>query len=283
MRSDPPRVSVLVRARNDAMFIGRTLEGIFSQSVKPFEVLVCDDGSTDSTRDIASRFPVRFVERPGGPYKPGRTLNLLVREAKGDIVVFNNSDAIPLDGSWLAALVEPLLGGRFVFSFANQLPRPDATALVRKDSERAFGDGKVQATWRFFFSLASSATWRSNLLEVPFDEEIAYSEDVEWTWRNSRRAGNPVRLAYCPLARVEHSHNYTLRGLARRFRGEGAADRAIFGGSPSLARELASAFRETLRDFAYLAPRPKSWHEALSSPVRRLVQRLSHWKGMRGG
>ncbi len=281
MESDAPRVSVLVRARNDEKFIGRTLGGIFSQSLKPFEVIVCDDDSTDSTREIAARFPVRFVEKPAGPYKPGRTLNHLVREAKGDIVVFNNSDAIPLDGEWLAELVKPLIGERYAFTFANQLPRSDATALVRKDSERAFGDGKIQATWKFFFSLASSATWRENLVETPFDGSIQYSEDVEWTWRNSRRAENPVKIVYCPLARVEHSHNYTLKELARRFKGEGAADRVIFGSRASLPRELASAFRETLRDLAYLAPRPRNWAEAFSSPVRRLVQRLSHWRGMR--
>ena len=279
MENDAPKTSVLVRARNDEAFIARTLAGIFSQSLRPFEVIVCDDGSTDATRELAGKFPVRFVERPEGPYMPGRTLNALVREAKGDIVVFNNSDAVPCDAAWLAELVKPLLGGRRVFSFANQLPRPDAQALVRKDSERAFGDGKVQATWKFFFSLASSATWRQNLLEIPFDETIKYSEDVEWAWRNSRREVDPVRLAYCPDAHVEHSHNYTLRELARRFRGEGAADRVIFGAAPSLVRELVGAARETLRDWAYLAPRPRNWTEIPSAPIRRLVQRVSHWRG----
>ena len=241
---------------------------------------------------------MKFFERPAGPYKPGRTLNALVREAKGDIVVFNNSDSVPLDPHWLAELVKPLAGGDHwsrcddirtavggdhraprVFAFANQLPRPDAQALVRKDNLRAFGDGKVQATWRFFFSLASSATWRQNLVDVPFDEEIQYSEDVEWAWRNSRREKDPVRIVYCPDARVEHSHNYTLRELAKRFKGEGVADRVIYGEKPSLLRELFSAGRETLRDWAYLLPRPRDWREIPSAPLRRLVQRISHWRG----
>lgn len=280
----PPFASVLVRARNDEALVGRTLAGVFAQKVDfPFEVVVCDDASTDRTREIAARFPVRFFERPAGPYKPGRTLNALVRDARGEIVVFNNSDAIPVGGDWLANLVSPLRDSpdRPAFCFANQLPRPDARALVRKDSERAFGDGRVQATWRFFFSLASSATWRRLLLETPFDEEIQYSEDVEWAWRNSRRSRDPVAVVYRPGARVEHSHNYTLRELARRFRGEGAADRAIFGDAPSLARELASAARETLRDVAYLLPRPRAWAELPAAPVRRLVQRVSHWRGAR--
>lgn len=276
--------SILVRARNDEALVGRTLEGIFAQEgALPFEVVFCDDRSIDRTREVAARFPVRFAEPPPGPYMPGRTLNALVREARGDIVVFDNSDAVPVGRDWLRELLAPLLAApekpRAVF--ANQLPREDAGALVRKDHERAFGDGRVQATWRFFFSLASSATWKRLLLEAPFDETIRYSEDVEWAWRNSRRADNPLEIVYCPRARVEHSHNYTLRELARRFRGEGVSDRIIFGDRPPLARELAGAARETLRDWAWLARRPRDWRAIPCAPARRLVQRISHWRGTR--
>jgi len=281
MSEGSPRISVLVRAHNDEVLIERTLNGIFSQTVRPFEVVVCDDDSTDRTREVAAKFPVRFFRRPEGPYKPGRTLNALVADAKGDIVVFNNSDSVPCDEHWLEELVKPLISERRAFAFANQLPRADAEVLVRKDSERAFGDGKVQATWRFFFSLASSATWRQNLVEVPFDEQIQYSEDVEWTWRNSRRKDDPVKVVYCPGSRVEHSHNYTIRELWKRFRGEGVADRVIFGDRPPLVRELFGAARETLRDWAYLLPRPRGWREIPLAPIRRLVQRLAHWRGTR--
>ncbi len=279
-------MSVLVRARNDEAWIGKTLAGIFGQEGAPaFEVLVCDDGSKDRTREIAAGFPVRFVERPEGSYKPGRTLNAMVRAAKGEMVVFNNSDAVPLGKDWLRELVAPLLGprGERKVAFANQVPREDARALVRKDHERAFGDGRVQSTWRFFFSLASAATWKRLVAESPFDEDIQYSEDVEWAWRNSRRERDPVEVVYCPRARVEHSHNYTMGELARRFRGEGAADRVIFGDRPSLARELGGAARETLRDWAWLARRPGDWGEIPAAPLRRLTQRVAHWRGTREG
>jgi len=277
-------ISILVRARNDEALIGRTLKAIFAQKTDfPIEVLVCDDASTDRTRDVAAQFPVRFFSRPDGEYKPGRTLNALVKAAKGDLLVFNNSDAVPLDENWLSELIRPLVSDpdRAIFTFANQLPREDATMLVRKDSERAFGDGRIQAKWRFFFSLASSATWKRLLEETPFDEKIQYSEDVEWTWRNSRRQDNPVSIVYCPNAHVEHSHNYTLAQLTKRFRGEGMADSVIFGDRPALCRELAGAAKETLRDWLYLARRPMGWREIPAAPVRRLAQRLAHWSGMR--
>lgn len=280
------RVSVLVRSSNDGALAGRTLEGLFSQEVPfDFEVLWCDDHSTDGTRETASRFPVRFVEPPEGAYMPGRTLNALVAAAAGDVVVFNNADAVPLDKRWLAELVAPLLAepDRARATFANQLPRADARGLVRKTHARAFGDGKTQATWRFFFSLASSATWKRLLLEDPFDETIRYSEDVAWAWRLSRRKENPLELVYRPTARVEHSHNYTLRETARRFRGEGVSDRIVFGDAPALWRELAGAAADTARDWAWLAVHPRCWGEIPLSPVQRLVQHVSHWRGTREG
>lgn len=273
-------VSVLVRCRNDAAFLVRTLDAIAAQDCSfAHEVLVCDDGSADGTDEILRARPeVRLVPRPAGAYRPGRTLNTLVRAARGEIVVFNNADAVPLDCHWLANLVAPLADGSADATFANQLPRPDAMPLVRKDSERAFGDGSVSAQWPRFFSLASSAAWRDGLLWHPFDEDLLYSEDVEWA---NRRAD--FRRRYVPTARVEHSHNYTSAQLARRFYGEGYAEAQIFGDSvPGLLRVLGGACAETIRDGAYLRrARALSLRAFGAALHRRLVQRVAAWRGLR--
>ena len=274
-----PFVSVLVRASNDAKYLAATLEAIAAQKTDfTFETLVMVDRSDDGTAEILSRFPsVRRVQAPEGEYRPGRTLNALVRAAKGRYCVFNNADAVPADDGWLAALVEPLRSGRADAVYANQLPRPDAAPLVRKDSLRAFGDGKTAAKWDFFFSLASSAASREDLAANPFDEKLRYSEDVEWA---RRRKG--LRIEYVPPAKVFHSHDYTFRELARRFAGEGAADRAILGGKgPSYTRAILGALAETARDFLYPFPRPRDWWAFPAALPRRLVQRLAYCRGRR--
>ena len=209
-------ISVLVRSCNDETQIAGSLAAIFSQRTEDqVEVIVCDDGSTDGTRGVLAGLGgrIRLLPRPPGPYFPGRTLNALVRAARGEIAVFNNADAVPLDERWLEGLVAPLKAGAAAATFANQLPRADATSLVRRDYLRAFGDGRAAATWPRFFSLASAAARRADLLAHPFDETLHYSEDVEWAYRR------PIRRVYVPTARVEHSHNYTMAELRRRFYG----------------------------------------------------------------
>jgi rhamnosyltransferase len=272
-----PSVSILVRSRNDEPFIGRVLSAIFEQEgAPPFEVVSCDDASTDRTPEIIASFPeVRRLPRPEGEYRPGERLNYMIRNCRGEIVVFNNADAVPLDRHWLANLIRPLLEDRADATYGNQLPRPDAQYLVRKDHLRAFGDGTTAKKWRFFFSLATAAARKRDLVEHPFDEAIRYSEDVEWAHRRK------IRIEYVPDARVEHSHNYTFSELKRRFYGEGRADAEIFGCVPPLWRELASAVRESLRDTAFLLCHPAGLAELPLSPLRRFAQRYYHWKGGR--
>lgn len=270
-------ISILVRACNDEKYIGKTLQAILDQECEiPFEVLCCDDGSKDHTPDIIRSFPsVRNLARPDGEYRPGHRLNYMIAQSRGDLTVFNNADAVPADTHWLSALTAPLIREEADAVYGNQLPRPDAKYLVRKDNLRAFGDGREAARWRFFFSLATSAARRCDLTEHPFDEKIRFSEDVEWAHRR------PIRIVYAPDAKVEHSHNYTIRELKRRFYGEGMADAEIFKDPPAFFREMLSAAAETLRDCRFLVSHPAGLNELPGAPVRRFVQRYYHWKGVR--
>ena len=269
-------ISILVRSCNDEPFIGKTLQAVLDQKCSiPFEIVSCDDASKDRTPEIIASFPsVIRLPRPDGEYRPGRRLNYMVSHSHGDLIVFNNADAVPQNCHWLDELVAPLVDGRADAVYGNQLPRSDAVYLVRKDNLRAFGDGREAATWRFFFSLATSAVRRSDLTEHPFDEKIRYSEDVEWAHRR------PIRIVYAPNAMVEHSHNYTISELKRRFYGEGRADAEIFRDRPDLLREMVSAAAETLRDFRFLLAHPAGLGELPGAPVRRFVQRFYHWKGV---
>ena len=276
---EDPAISIVMRSHNDEPYIGRTLDGIRRQRCsRSFEIVSIDDSSTDRTREIIAACPeVRRIDPPPGVYIPGKTLNAAVRACRGGVVVFNNADAVPLHEEWLERLTAPLFAEpEIAAAYANQLPRPDASRLVRKDSYRAYGDGRIAAKWEFFFSLASSAARRAELLEYPFSLTLRSSEDIDWAWR---AVGRGRSLRYVPDARVEHSHDYGWTALWKRFESEGDSAAQIFGTVPGLWSSLGRAGVETLRDVAFLAVHPGGWRELPAAPVRRLIQKLAFRRG----
>lgn len=272
-----PKISIIVRSHNDVLFIARTLSGLLKQTVQDFELISCDDRSTDGTDTFITAYPgATSIPPDANRYVPGKVLNRAIQQCRGEIVVFNNADAVILAPDWLERLIAPFSDPEVAATFANQKPRPDAWRVVKKDNERAFGDGTISASWSGFFSLASSAARRELLLEHPFNESLQYSEDVEWASR-IRTLGR--RIVYVPEAQVEHSHNYPPRALWKRFFNEGKADAVIFGKQPSFPVFVRQFLAETIRDYLYVGIR--GWlNNLFFAPFYRFIQKFAYYRGL---
>lgn len=274
-------VLIIMRCFNDEWVVGDTLEAIHQQAGPRFRVVAIDSGSTDRSVDIIRSFPVQLIELPPGTYIPGRVLNLGMEQGDEPYGVFVNSDCTPQHPEWLESLIEPLHRDPTVAAvYGRQVARPEATPLVVKDYERAFGDGSIAATWPHFFSMASSAIRRSVWHDSPFDPEIRYSEDVYWTWQRRREGWN---IAYAAQSVAMHSHNYTLAETRRRFAGEGRADAVIYPREmlPSswLRGVLGSWAAEVTRDWAWCLHHRHPL-AAAAAPAIRWAQRSSYWQGL---
>ena len=271
------QISVVVRAHNDAAFIRDTLSMLTEQTVADrMEILFFDDNSTDGTLEIAKTFPsVTIVPWDGLPYNPPRGLNRALDTARGEIVVFNNSDAIPQSRDAVERLVAPLRDPVVGAVYGNQLPRPDAFPLVRKDNERAFGDGSVAASWGFMFSLVFSAVRADVARQIRFNPAFQYSEDIDWALR-IRESG--LKIVYEKDAAVVHSHNYTPEILRKRFYNEGIANGMLYGVKPRFCRAFLGFAAESARDVLYLLK-----HRELGYCFKgiryRWIQRMSCFRG----
>ena len=51
-------ISILMPVYNDAVHINEAIDSILNQTFKQFELLIIDDGSTDSTLNIISKYSV---------------------------------------------------------------------------------------------------------------------------------------------------------------------------------------------------------------------------------
>jgi glycosyltransferase involved in cell wall biosynthesis len=57
-----PQISVVVPAHNDVNFIRACLESLLNQQLQPAEIIICDDASSDGTREVVHEYRVRFPD-----------------------------------------------------------------------------------------------------------------------------------------------------------------------------------------------------------------------------
>lgn len=95
------KVSVIVPVFNGADSIGRALDSVFAQTLADFEVVVTDDGSTDSTRAILDRYGarIRVVSQPNRGPSAARNAGINASNAK--YVAF-----LDADDEWMPEMLE---------------------------------------------------------------------------------------------------------------------------------------------------------------------------------
>jgi len=92
---DQPRVSVVIPTYNRADKLRRCLESLKDQSINDFEVIVCDDGSTDNTSEVVKEYMhvldigYDYADNFGGPARPR---NRGIKLARAPYIAFLDSD-----------------------------------------------------------------------------------------------------------------------------------------------------------------------------------------------
>ncbi|MEM2144623.1 MAG: glycosyltransferase family 2 protein [Candidatus Jordarchaeaceae archaeon] len=87
-----PDVSVIIVAKNEEKTIESCLKSVFNQSHEPFEVILVDGRSTDSTVEKAKNFPVKIIIETGKG-SPSNARNLGAQNASGEILLILDADA----------------------------------------------------------------------------------------------------------------------------------------------------------------------------------------------
>lgn len=180
-------VSCIIPTRNRAALVCRAIASVYRQEPPVAEIIVVDDGSVDDTRSmVAQRFPgVRILALPG--LGPGSARNAGAAAARGEFLMFLDSDDLWLPGH-VAALQQTLArgyavaygltrtrdrinGGEFCIPETRCCPEgdclaalarwcflvPSAVGLRREAFARigGFQDPEPGEDWAFFIRLAS--------------------------------------------------------------------------------------------------------------------------------
>lgn len=90
-----PLVSIIIPIYNVEKYLPRCLESIKKQTYRKFEAIMINDGSTDTSREIAAEYSLedsrfKLIDRPNGGLSAAR--NTGMRNMHGDYVIFVDSD-----------------------------------------------------------------------------------------------------------------------------------------------------------------------------------------------
>lgn len=94
------RISVAMCTYNGARFIGEQIESIASQTARPYELIVCDDGSDDETISILRRFarsatfPVKLFERENRRLGCTKNFERAIGLCTGDVICLADQDDV---------------------------------------------------------------------------------------------------------------------------------------------------------------------------------------------
>ena len=98
------QISVVVPVRNGERTLPRLMASLVAQSLKPYEIIVVDDGSSDRSPDIAREYGAKLYFTGGGK-GANYARNLGVKASSGDIIAFTDSDCVAHPDWLLAALL----------------------------------------------------------------------------------------------------------------------------------------------------------------------------------
>ena len=225
------KISVVVPFLNSEDTLNQCLEALISQNLKPFEILMVDNGSTDRSKEIVKKFIDRgagcikyYLEKKRGP---ACARNKGIHESVGNIIAFTDSDCVP-DSNWLKNLI---------IEFKDKQIAAIAGVVESYKTETLYDKFHAMFTLQGFekfqtfskFNLVSGGFPTANLIIRKdilsklegFDESINFfGEDYDLC---ARLYNLGFSIKYTPRAVVYHKHRNSLKLTWKQSYGFGKA------------------------------------------------------------
>ena len=249
-----PKASVIVPAYDAAATLGDCLASLRTLNYPNHETIVVDDGSTDSTAQIAEHAGARTIRLEHCGLAAAR--NAGVEAASGEIVAFIDADACA-DRDWLYHLIETITRRDVAAaSGPNFAPAPGSSRAAAMASapglprEVRARDADLAQLCGCNMALSKAALTKIGGFDPAF---TTAADDVDLSWRLT---ASGETLAHAPGAVVIHERRATLGAYLAQQRGYGKGEGLLAKRYP---------LRDAAEDGIYAAP---SWIAAILGGAR---------------
>ena len=198
-----PRVSFVIRTKDESMWIGKVLKFLMDQTFRDFEIIIVDSGSTDKTLEIVKKFPIRLIQIKPGEFNYSYALNLGISKAKGEYIGIISGHSIPVSDSWLSGGLKNFKDEKVaaVTGYCNLVP---VGYFSRRLGRLFFAPHeKEKLNFNPWMTNTNSLVRKDLWEQYPFDEKLPECEDYDWASEMIARGYNVIKD---PKFNVFHSH-----------------------------------------------------------------------------
>lgn len=193
-------VSAIIPCRNGANYLSEAVAGIRSQNM-PVEIIVIDDGSTDSTAALAQELGCAVTSIPHSGLSAARNAGL--EQASGDFILFHDHDDVMQEGALRRLHAE--------FQQNNELQIVMAQAMDFISPELDETDKKKLAPRQepYFGLLSGAVLIRKEAFAITgaFTEDLATGQTMDFLFR-AENAGICIgKIDFIAVQRRLHNTN----------------------------------------------------------------------------
>lgn len=219
-----PSVSAIILTMNAEKNIAPLLQALQKQTVVPCEIIVADSESADKTVSIAKECGAKIIPIKRKEFNHGGTRDYVLKQSKGEYILFLTHDAVPANNALIERLVGKLeTNPKMAVVYGRQLPREDATYMERLVRDYNYpAEGHVYESKdiaahgiKTFFMSDVCALYRRDVYEEigGFETDIKTNEDMFYA---ANAISNGYAVGYAADAEITHSHNFSLKEQYQR-------------------------------------------------------------------
>lgn len=216
--SDQMKVSVVIPTFNSEITVNDCLFSLYNQTYPPYEVIVVDGGSLDSTIEKIREFrDIKLIQTKEDT--PGIARNRGVEVANGDLIFFFDSDCIA-DKRNLEYHLRAYQKRDDIIGVMGSIRRVKVSTLVSDFRQRQMirsewmGNLHKDGTLKSYLNTANLTIEKNIFLENKFREDLISCEDGELFIRLKQKG---YKILYEPRAVSYHHHPTTIKQLFKQF------------------------------------------------------------------
>ena len=183
------QISVIIPTYNRKNLITRAIKSVINQSLKPFEIIIVDDGSTDGTYEFINQFfpEIRVIRQLNNGVSSARNLGL--KNAKGNWIAFLDSD-----DEWFSKKLELQKkaidhSDKYLISHTNEIWIRNGVRVNQMKKHQKYGGSIFEKSLDICRISPSSVLINRKIFEDigKFDETLKICEDYDFWLRISSK------------------------------------------------------------------------------------------------